>query len=285
MLGLERHAFELDNQGYTILNPTDVGPPEFIDRLRSAVIENARSKTGISVDLNADFSKISNIFGQAQFDSGLVLVDRIFEQALMHEKMLALITYMLGESCTLCHMSSMIKGAGPLHLPLHTDQNQSSGPPPYPPYAQVANATWALTDYGLDGGPLCMVPGSHLWNRPPTPEEATNLDLYTPIEAEAGSIIIWHGNTWHGALRRRGPGVRISLITYFTRWYMVPFDPLHIEVTQEMLDRNPPRFATLMGLDRVQPIPGTRGLATWSGLGDYSSDPHRMTAVKNGLFS
>ena len=44
-------------------------------------------------------------------------------------------------------------------------------PSPYPPYAQVANATWVLTDYDRDNGSTCFVDGSHLLCRPPSPAE------------------------------------------------------------------------------------------------------------------
>jgi ectoine hydroxylase-related dioxygenase (phytanoyl-CoA dioxygenase family) len=168
----------------------------------------------------------------------------------MHERTLALITHLLGESCVLCHFSSMVKGPGKDHLPLHADQNQSGGPAPFPPYAQIANATWALTDYTVSNGCICFSPGSHKLCRHPTYKEATDLARFVPLEVPAGSVIIWHGNTWHGALRRTNRGVRVSLLAFFNRWYHLPLEQIRSRITQEMLDRNSPRFAVLIGSQR-----------------------------------
>jgi ectoine hydroxylase-related dioxygenase (phytanoyl-CoA dioxygenase family) len=151
----------------------------------------------------------------------------------------------------------MIKGQGKDHLELHADQNWSGGPAPFPPYAQTANATWALTDYTIDGGAICFVPGSHKLCRSPTRAEATDLSRFTPIEAPAGSVIVFHGNTWHGALRRTLPGVRVNLLTYFNRWYNVPLDGVASQATREMVERNPARFATLLGVTRPGQATGT----------------------------
>ena len=56
-----------------------------------------------------------------------------------------------------------------------------------------------------------------------------------------------HGNTWHGAAARRAPGLRINLILAMMRAYMRPQEPYREHVTKEMLDRYPPRFASLLG--------------------------------------
>jgi ectoine hydroxylase-related dioxygenase (phytanoyl-CoA dioxygenase family) len=67
------------------------------------------------------------------------------------------------------------------------------------------------------------------------------------VECKAGSMIFWGGNTWHGAFARKNPGLRINLIIAMFRPHMRPQEPYRENVTQEILDANPPRFATLMG--------------------------------------
>ena len=68
-----------------------------------------------------------------------------------------------------------------------------------------------------------------------------------PVECKAGSIIFWGGNAWHGAYARKNPGLRINLIMAMMRPHMRPQEPYRENVTQEILDANPPRFARLMG--------------------------------------
>jgi ectoine hydroxylase-related dioxygenase (phytanoyl-CoA dioxygenase family) len=138
---------------------------------------------------------------------------------------------------------------------LHTDQVGT--PPPLPNYAQMVNITWALTDYTKENGATSLVPCSHRFGRMPLAYEADFLDNPTvpaiPAEAKAGSLIIWHGATWHGAYPRTNPGVRANLWMVFTRSYMRPIRDFRSEVTPEMLARNPPEFANLMGMHCIYP--------------------------------
>jgi ectoine hydroxylase-related dioxygenase (phytanoyl-CoA dioxygenase family) len=111
----------------------------------------------------------------------------------------------------------------------------------------VANATWALTDYTEENGAITFMPGSHRLCRHPTREEAINLSRVEPVATRAGSLIVWHSNTWHGALARTAPGLRANLMMYFCRWYLLPQAIYRNRVTEEVLARNPERFSVLMG--------------------------------------
>ena len=78
----------------------------------------------------------------------------------------------------------------------------------------------------------------------PVGAESTDLSQAVTVEAPAGSVLIWHGNSWHGAHARTAPGLRISLVTFFSRHYIrPPRETYSAKLTQEMLDRNGPRFA------------------------------------------
>jgi hypothetical protein len=246
-LGLVERAWELDVDGYTVLRPDEVGSGrKMAARLLDACLALAERKSGRRPDLATEGERpdILTAFGNVAAEIGILGEDPIFEAALLNRPMLVLIDYLLGESCALIHQSLFVKHPGPHHLPLHTDQDQTTNSSPFLPHAQVANATWVLTDFDVANGTTCFVPGSHKLQRAPTAEEATDLSLFKPVEAEAGSIILWHGNTWHGAFRRTAPGVRVSIVQYFGRWYLAGANISPI--SQEMLDRNPPRFAQLV---------------------------------------
>jgi hypothetical protein len=245
-LGLVERAWELEVDGYTVLGPDQLGSSEITPRLLEASLALAERSFGHRPDLHreADRPELVSPFGNVETNIGILGEGRVFEEALLNRPVLALVSYLLGESCTLVHQSLYIKSPGPDHLPLHTDQDQTGSPSPFTHFAQVANATWALTDYTVENGAICFVPGSHRLCRAPTRHEATDLSIFQPVEAEAGSVIIWHGNTWHGALRRTAPGVRVSIVEYFGRWFLAGANTSTI--TAEMLERNPPRFAQLV---------------------------------------
>ena len=248
-LGLLANVGELEMKGYTALTPAQVGAPEFIERLRETIIALAerRSKQRIDRTTGLTFEGDNSPYGQVHSDFALIGEDPVFEQALMNAPMLALVTYLLGESCFLHHERAAIKGPGNQYLPLHADP---AGPTPYPFLSQVCNTTFCLTDHTIDGGTTCFAPGSHRLCRQPTREEATDLSNFVPLEVPAGSLIVWHGNTWHGALPRKDAGIRVSYVQYFARPHAASdrTQAYRNRVTPEMLGRNPPRFATLLGV-------------------------------------
>ena len=41
-----------------------------------------------------------------------------------------------------------------------------------------------------------------------------------PVQAPAGSLAMWPGFTWHGAIARSEPGLRISLVLVWARAFM-----------------------------------------------------------------
>jgi hypothetical protein len=246
-LGLERNAWELDVQGYTVVSPELVDGGDLASRLREKLLDLTEAETGSRPDL-ADGQNIAagpTPIGRGHFLINPLYSDRVFEEALMNRSVLALITYLLGESCILSSSSALLKVRAAENLELHSDQ--VGQPAPLPPYAQVANAHWLLTDYSTENGATRFVPGSHKLCRHPTRAEAVDLSNTVTISAPAGSVLIWHGNTWHGAAERTSPGARMTLIHFFSRWYLMPQMLLRQSVPSELLERNPERFAVLMG--------------------------------------
>jgi len=253
VLGLETFVVELDANGLAIIPPDKVAPPGFADQLRDAVLRLSERRSGVIPDTvdGASHANIEATSGQRReaWMWRILFEDPLFETALMNRTQLALVTYLLGFSAKLSNSSAVVKGPvdldGPVEaLGLHSDNR--GVPAPFPDYAQVANATWALTDYTLENGCVGYVPGSHRLRRPPTPDDA--LEQVVPVEAPAGSLLIWHGNTWHAPFPRTSPGLRVSVLYYFCRDYFTPQERYRDEVPAEILERNSPRFATLMGL-------------------------------------
>ena len=257
---LERYVAELDERGYVVIPPDVACPDGLADRLLDAILDVAERRRGVRPDMRTGAT-------HANYDSGvgalafhgtqdspigdllqsLIFEGPVFETALMNPIVLAMATHMCGDDAVLSSLGSMIKGPGRTPLALHAD---TSMPTPLPSYSVVANCTYALTDYTLAGGALAMVPGSHRWCRNPTAAEA-KIDgvganpLVEVVECKAGSLVCWHGNTWHGAFARESPGLRVNLIAYFARPFMRTQEDLIGNIPQDMLDRNPQPFAVL----------------------------------------
>jgi hypothetical protein len=246
-LGLEANVAELDAFGFTVVE--GALSPQLTKALREAVVGQAEKSFAATLDVEAETAHHN--WKLAPY---LMFKDPLFEEAVLNEKPLALITYLLGASCRLSSLTSHVKGEGGPGLLLHSD-TANGAPAPFPPYSIVANCNYALTDYTEAAGALAMIPGSHRYCRQPTRAEialdgpSRNPDA-VPIEVPAGSAVIWHGNTWHGSFPRKQPGLRINLSMYFCRQHIEPQEDYKHHVPADVLARHgaDSRLATLLGL-------------------------------------
>ncbi|HEX2040791.1 MAG TPA: phytanoyl-CoA dioxygenase family protein [Acidimicrobiales bacterium] len=255
---LQENIAELDAYGFTVVPPEKVAPPEFQARLVRALLDAHERTTGVHIEDPADAVNGTDAIVSTHWN--LLLEDRVFEEALLNPAVYTLARYLCGRSVVLSDLLGMLKNQDPrpTHT-LHTDQHGT--PPPLPPYAQVCNVTWALTEYTAENGPVAIVPGSHRFGRVPMAYEAKFLAENAPVkaipvEAPAGSLIVWHGNTWHGSFPRKSPGLRLNLIFLFARSYMKTIRDFRRDTPQELLDRNPPEFADLLGVNHPYPFDG-----------------------------
>jgi ectoine hydroxylase-related dioxygenase (phytanoyl-CoA dioxygenase family) len=148
--------------------------------------------------------------------------DPVFEEALLRPVSLGLVSWLVGPSC-LCN--GMVKGPGDNFQPLHTDEG-SKVFPVHPVDPQTANINYFLSDYTKDAGAIAFIPGSHRWRREPSRTEAREyLEKLVPIEAPAGSMVIWGDHTWHGSFPRTEPGLRITLLFTFARHHLQTQEP------------------------------------------------------------
>ncbi len=256
-LGLVDHIDHLDEEGYAVIPPDLVAPEVFQDRIRHAVLEVHEKNTGQHIyddDIaTATLSKDTPV----KSHWAILTEDPVFEEVIMNPTVLAMAKYLCGNSVILSELLCMLKQKHERFThPLHTDQHGT--PPPLPPYSQVCNVTWTLTDYRKGDGATAIVPKSHLKGRYPLPKEGNFLCedapvKAIPVEATAGSLIVWKGTTWHGSYPRENPGLRMNLIMVFTRVYMKQINDFNT-VPKEVLDRHPVEFAHLIGANSMYPL-------------------------------
>ncbi|MEM7078992.1 MAG: phytanoyl-CoA dioxygenase family protein [Pseudomonadota bacterium] len=248
-LGLEANLTELESVGYTTIK--GVLNADTIKRAKAAIVARVEAQTGRSIDLEhataEDFEGMSYV-------PYLLYDDEVFEEILLEPRPLALMRYLLGESCLLSSLGCHFKGMGETGVvPLHSD-NGNGMPSPYPPYSQVANINYALTPYSREAGALALVPGSHLWARQPSAHEIVlGGDLSNPaaisMDLAPGDAVIWHGNTWHGSYPREVPGIRMNLAAYMCRQYVQTQEAHKDHTPQDVLERhaNNQPFLNLLG--------------------------------------
>ena len=253
---LEPYIAELDSQGFTVVPPKVAAQGDLSRRMLKACLDVAERRNGERPDLDSGTTH-ANFAGRWAAMTGtgdspfgdlmqsLIFEDQVFEEALMNPVLLTLASYLCGYSVILSSMGCFMKGPNKTSFALHTDTPM---PSPLPPHSMVCNLTYVLTDFDRESGSTAFVPGSHKWCRGPEfQESSTDSNAKAiPVEAKAGSLVVWHGNTWHGAFNRTKPGLRVSVPVYMARPYVRTQEGLTGEVPQAMLDRNEPRFGWLL---------------------------------------
>lgn len=253
-LGLDTHIAELAVQGYTIVPPEKVAPPQYIGQLRDAVLAVSERRTGVKPDTETGSTHLAGAHPLGQFMRYVLFEDPVFEPVLTNPVLLGLITHLVGFDALLSLNDAMLKGPGGATLAIHND-NGDLITPVYADQPQTANINLLLNDYEAGSGTIAFLPGSHLFRRQPTPGEMRELaDEMVPVIAPAGSAVIWPANTWHMAFPRTDPGLRLTLLYDFCRGHLQTQSPFRADVTPEILARNPPRFAQLMHAHGVFPF-------------------------------
>lgn len=137
----------------------------------------------------------------------------IFQDLAEHPVALRLLTSVLDWPMLLGNLSANITGPGGGEMVLHADQ--IFVPTPWPTDPQGANAAWCIDDFTADNGATCFVPGSHLLHRPPEPgDDVTPV----PMEAPAGSLVVFESRLWHRTgFNRTADQHRAGIFGWYTK--------------------------------------------------------------------
>ncbi len=272
--GLERYVLELEVNGLAVVPPEVHGVDiETIDEMARWLLRRSEEIVGCSFELESGptapvaFAETTNVLASLSGErpSGerthfliqqLATQDRLFRDLAVNPVAVALIRHMIGASATrFSSHNSFIKWDGEYgygrNLGMHCDQ--TTVPLPWGRNALTANSNWCLTDYTYDGGALAYVPGSHRRMSPPTFPEAVKRAV--PCEAPKGSLIVFHGATWHGAFPRTIPGMRLSVANYYRHMMVLPQEDIRNGFDRSLANdcEDPAMFRTLAGFDDVFP--------------------------------
>ncbi|MEZ5560616.1 MAG: phytanoyl-CoA dioxygenase family protein [Pseudomonadales bacterium] len=237
---LYSHVVELEAYGMTVVPPEKMGSsPDFIERLRGAILRTCEKRNDLVI---GDFRTANPPTDKVRRNTwDLLEEDEVFVEAATNPVQLALVRWLCGQSAVFSGQTWIIKGQGGPGLNLHSDAHGI--PPGAGHIAHMCNASWICTDYESgEDGPTVFVPGSHRYGRATLPHES---DLSTtsfkaiPLIAKAGSLAIWNGATWHAALPRTKPGLRITLVQNFMRTYMRPQHLYETDVSPQLLQKHP----------------------------------------------
>lgn len=253
-LGLERNLLELEAFGLTIVEPYKAAPREFYERMRDAVFRLIAEESADAVDINLQNAETRPAGGRQLFH--LAAKDRVFVESLMNPYSSVFGRYMLGATRRLYSTVAFYKNGEVGTTLLHNDSTGMPGP--LPAYGNVCNISWVLTDYTRENGTFYMVPGSHRFCRHPSAVDQPQMmggpaadDFGMAVEAPAGSLIVFHGNTWHGTVPKTSAGERAHVALAFCRNYVNPAED-YSDMPDETVEEFGSELAWLVGREAWQ---------------------------------
>lgn len=98
------------------------------------------------------------------------------------------------------------------HWHFHQRINMDPAPPFFAPH-HVIDCLVYLDDLDTNSGPLCVVPGSHRWERRDLPaDDYDDMEGQVEIREPAGTAVIMHTNVWHRGKPNTPEGHRRRLV-------------------------------------------------------------------------
>jgi ectoine hydroxylase-related dioxygenase (phytanoyl-CoA dioxygenase family) len=245
MMDLQRHFDQLQTEGYTIVQ--DLIDEATVDALLD-VVHRLEAELG-SAPSNNRFEG-----NQTTRTYNLLARDQIWQQVPVQPVVLALIESMLGSQCLISSLASISLAPGETAQVIHADDQIM--PIAKPHVATVANSMWALTDFTEENGATRVVPGSHLWSE--NPDYFTDSPKYPSIAAvmPKGSVLVWHGSTWHGGGANRSDEVRVGVAMNYCAGYIRQQENQQLGIPPDIMATFTPQLRQLCGLGMYQGLTG-----------------------------
>lgn len=203
---------ELRVLGYTVIE-------DVLDQTDSQEMRDFVTQQAISIGVEHRHR------GTARHLANLVTLDPMFLRVIDHAAILPYIEALMGKNIILGSLSARLVRPGEVAQSLHSDvpisMHRYGDDAPL-----MMNTVWALSDLNPQNGGTRLVPGSHQSHlfEPPA-------GLRLPHEMQpslrAGSVVIFHGQTWHGGGANNTDELRTAMFGHYRNgeWLRFQCDP------------------------------------------------------------
>ncbi len=260
-MDLTAHLTQLQTDGYTILER--VIPEATVDALLAAV--HGAEDEFHSAPSNNRFEGSRTVRTY-----NLLARGTIFEQIPVQPEVLALIESMLGAQCLVSSLASISIAPGEVAQVIHADDQIM--PLAKPHVATVANSMWALTEFTEANGATRVVPGSHLWDHGPDYTPGAAQPDTIPAEMARGSVLVWHGSTWHGGGANTSDDTRVGIAMNYCAGYIRQQENQQLGIPADVMAGFTPQLRQLCGLGMYRGLTGNIDKASPAEL-LYGDDP------------
>ncbi|MFQ5665460.1 MAG: phytanoyl-CoA dioxygenase family protein [Candidatus Binatia bacterium] len=233
---MARYRANLDEQGYCLVREA-LSAAE-VNAVRDTVVRVAAAEIANGIDYVYENGSNQRVWV-------LLNKGRVFEELVQNEVALELIGHLLGPGFLLSNVNANITGPGGNPMFLHSDTDYV--PPPFPPYALVANVMWFLDEFTDANGATRIVPMSHKLRH--SPDYAKHYETVA-VTGPRGTAMVFHGGLWHqtGA-NRTATEKRHGILTYYCRPFMRQQENFFKSLDDAVLERATPRLRQLLGYE------------------------------------
>lgn len=246
--GTAEHIAEVEDQGYTILQNVidDRVVEELLADVRRLENDLRRSPADNRFEGNAT-TRTYNLLAHGD----------AWQQVPVRPEVLGVIEGVLGPGCLISSLASISLAPGETAQVIHADDQVQ--PLAKPHAATVCNSMWALTDFTEANGATRIVPGSHRWDSPRYFDDGSIADEVTSIPAEMtrGSVLVWHGSTWHGGgANTTADEVRIGVAMNYCAGFIRQQENQQLGIPAETMATFTPQLRQLCGLGMYRGLTG-----------------------------
>jgi ectoine hydroxylase-related dioxygenase (phytanoyl-CoA dioxygenase family) len=148
--------------------------------------------------------------------------------------------------------AALVVNLHPGETPQGYHQDDALGAPPPPRAPQGVSTIWALDEFTAENGATEVIPGSHLWDRVPRPDEWEALEPFgRPLLLRAGSVAIFPGTLYHRSGANRSHAKRLGLTIQYCQPWLRQLENLMLATPPEVAARYSARIQELVGYSLV----------------------------------
>jgi ectoine hydroxylase-related dioxygenase (phytanoyl-CoA dioxygenase family) len=185
--------------------------------------------------------------GRNFYNERMLLQDERFAYVLTKPELVETLRTLIGDDIQVISYDAPVTPPGKgsergWHIELHGFSSDS---------LLTVNVGIYLQDITDEIGPLYVIPGSHLWRREPTAEEASPPHPQeVKVTVPAGTCIVIHGQLWHSASFNRSQTTRRALFAYVGHYWMKRMDEFYDQPLPDYVLRgDDPLLRQLFGLE------------------------------------
>lgn len=244
-IDLAPHHGELADRGYTIVE--NAIEPDLIDALLADVRRLEAELDRRPADNRFEGNRTTRTYN-------LLAYGDVWQQVPPHPIVLELVEGVIGPQCLISSLASISLAPGETAQVIHADDQVQ--PLAKPHVATVCNSMWALTDFTEANGATRVVPGSHTWQNPDYFAGDAEVDTIA-AEMSAGSVLVWHGSTWHGGgANTTTDDVRVGVAMNYCAGFIRQQENQQLGIPPHIMATFTPQLRRLCGLDMYRGLTG-----------------------------